>query len=143
VNVYEMSDKWSNDDILAFLDVYKEYEVLWNAESDEYRNRNARNEGIKKLLEEMCVEGLTADCDRKKIKLNKTVYSQELNKIIKSKKSGTGTNDLYKPKLVWFEKADSFLRSVIATRLSKSNLVSTVRFKYFNTDSNQTQSDVE
>jgi hypothetical protein len=96
-----------------------------------------------KKLEEMCVEGLIADCVRKKIKMIKTVYSQELNKIMKSKKSGAGTNDLYKPKLVWFEKADSFLRSVTATRPSKSNLVGTERFKYFSTDSNQTQSDVE
>jgi hypothetical protein len=30
----------------------------------------------------------------------KTVYSQELNKVLKSKKSGAGTNGLYKPKLV-------------------------------------------
>jgi hypothetical protein len=123
--------------------VYEKYEVLWNVESDEYRNRNARNERIKKLLEEMCVEGLTADCVRKKIKMIKTVYSQELNKIMKSKKSGTGTNDLYTLKLVWIEKADSFLRSATATRPSKSNLVSSVCFKYFSTDSNETQSDVE
>jgi hypothetical protein len=27
------------------------------------------------------------------------VYSQELNKIMKPKKSGAGTNDFYKPKL--------------------------------------------
>jgi hypothetical protein len=31
------------------------------------------------------------------------VYSQELNKIMKPKKSGVVTNDLYKPKLVWFD----------------------------------------
>jgi hypothetical protein len=36
----------------------------------------------------------------KKIKIIKTVYSQELNKTMKSKKSGAGTNDLHKPKLV-------------------------------------------
>jgi hypothetical protein len=80
--------------------MYEKCKVLWNVESDEYRNRNARNEGIKKILEKLCVEGLTADCVRKKTEMMKTVYSQELNKIMESKKSGAGTNDLYKPKLV-------------------------------------------
>jgi hypothetical protein len=61
-----MSYKWSNADICAFLDVYEKYEMLWNVESYEYRNRNMRNERIKNLLEKLCVEGLTADCVRKK-----------------------------------------------------------------------------
>jgi hypothetical protein len=55
---------------------------------------------MKKLLEEINTEGLTVECVRRKIKMMKTVYSQKLNKIIKSKKSGAETNNLYKPKLV-------------------------------------------
>jgi hypothetical protein len=38
-----------------------------------------------------------------KIKIIKTVYSQEVNKIVTSKKRGAGTNDLYEPKLAWFD----------------------------------------
>jgi hypothetical protein len=52
---------------------------------------------MKKILEESSTEGLSADCVRRKIKIMKTLYSQEVNKSIKSKKSGAGTNDLYKP----------------------------------------------
>jgi hypothetical protein len=58
---------------------------------------------MKNYLGKSAVKELTADCVRRKSKIIKTVYSQELNKIMKSKKSGTGTNDLYKPKLVWFD----------------------------------------
>jgi hypothetical protein len=58
---------------------------------------------MKKLLEELHNEELTADSVGRKIKMMKTVYSQEVNKIVKSKKSGTGTNDLYKPQRVWFD----------------------------------------
>jgi hypothetical protein len=43
---------------------------------------------MKKLLEEISIEGLTADCVQRKIKMFKTVYSQGLNKIMKLKKSG-------------------------------------------------------
>jgi hypothetical protein len=64
------------------------YEILWNIESHRYRYRNARDEGMKKILGEVSTERLTADCVRRKIKMNKTVYSQEVNKIMRSKKSG-------------------------------------------------------
>jgi hypothetical protein len=59
---------------------------------------------MKKLLEKLSTEELTADCVRRKMKMMKTAYSQEVNKIMMSKKSGAGTNDLYKPQqLVWFD----------------------------------------
>jgi hypothetical protein len=40
---------------------------------------------MKKLLAEIKIEGLTADRVRRKIKTMKTVYSQELNKMMKSR----------------------------------------------------------
>jgi hypothetical protein len=52
---------------------------------------------MKKLLEELNIEELTADCVGRKIKMMKTVYSQKVNKVMKSRKSGALTNDLYKP----------------------------------------------
>jgi hypothetical protein len=58
---------------------------------------------MRKLLEELNTEELTADCVGRKIKMMKTVYSQEVNKIAKSKKGGAGTNDLKKSQLVWFD----------------------------------------
>jgi hypothetical protein len=54
---------------------------------------------MKNDLRKSTLKGLTADCVRRKIKIIKTVYSHELNKITRSKKSDAGTNDLYKPKL--------------------------------------------
>jgi hypothetical protein len=59
--------------------------------------------GMKNYLRKSTLKGLTADRIRRKIEIIKTVYSQELNKIMKSKQIGAGTNDLYKPKLVWFD----------------------------------------
>ena len=51
---------------------------------------------------------------KRKIENLKDCYRNELNKINRSKKSGAGTDDIYTPKLVWFSKADSFLRNVMA-----------------------------
>jgi hypothetical protein len=61
--------------------------MLWNVESDK-SIRNARDGGMKHYLRKSTLKGLTADFVRRKIKIIKTVYSQELNKIMKSKKTG-------------------------------------------------------
>ena len=58
-----------------------------------------------------------------KIKTIKDVYRKELAKIVRSKKSGQGTDHVYIPKLAWLETAE-FLREVISTRETQSNLVS-------------------
>jgi hypothetical protein len=41
---------------------------------------------MKNYFRKSTLKGLTADCVRRKIEIIKTVYSQELNKIMKSKK---------------------------------------------------------
>lgn len=59
---------------------------------------------------------------RSKIKSIKTTYRQECLKVVESKASGKGTDDLYEPKLSWYNAADCFLRDVVITQTSKSNL---------------------
>lgn len=122
--------KWSSKQILSFLEVYETYEVLWNIESHLYRDRTARDDAIKKLLCELNIEGLTVEDLRRKIKMIKTVYSAELNKIIKSQKNEERNAVVYTPKLSWFQKADSFLRNVTATK-SPTTIVSTVTIYLF------------
>jgi hypothetical protein len=61
------------------------------------------------FLRKSTLKGLTAYCVRGKIKMMKTVYSQEVNTTVNSKKSGAGTNDLHKPQLVWFDILTWFL----------------------------------
>jgi hypothetical protein len=68
--------------------------MLWNVESDKsiIATEMREMEGMKNYLGKSALKGLTADCVRRKIKIMKAVYSQELNKIMKSEKSVAGTN---------------------------------------------------
>jgi hypothetical protein len=36
--------------------------MLWNIKSNKYHYRNARNERMEKVCEEIGIDGLTADC---------------------------------------------------------------------------------
>lgn len=120
--------KWNVNNITTFLQIYENFPILWNIKQKDYLDTKLRDSAFEKLSDELKAEDLVGDMTAKqlkaKIKSIKDAYRQELAKIEKSKKSGTGTDDIYKPKLVWFGKAD-FLREVISTRMSKSNLVST------------------
>ena len=82
--------------------------------------KNAREHSMNKLLQEVAPAGLDVNDDedslKRKIKNSKDCYRNELSKIKRSKKSGAGTDDIYTPKLVWFMKADLFIRNVKAGR---------------------------
>jgi hypothetical protein len=67
-----------------------------------------KDKGVKKLLAELSILKLAADCFGRKIKMMKTVYSQEVTKTIKSKKSGAGISDLCQPQLVWLTLSNDF-----------------------------------
>ena len=127
--------KWSGDEIIRFLDIYRKYEGLWDTNNENYMKRNAREHSFKSLINELIEAGVEIPGEetlRKKIKNLKDAYRNEVNKVKKSMKSGAGTDDVYKPKLVWFEKADAFWRNVISGRESSSNLVSTRTFRFHN-----------
>jgi plasmid replication initiation protein len=91
------------------------------------------NSGAERLKRNVAVESV--EVLRKKTKSIKNVYQQELTKIEKSKKSGAGTDDIYQPQLAWFKRADIFLKNVVSSRTTTSNLVPTLvllhNFSYF------------
>jgi hypothetical protein len=107
--------------------MYEKYPLLWNIKHKDYCNIKLKDEIFKSFYSELESQGLVERMDEKqlkaKIKNIKDVYRNELAKIEKSRKSGSGTDDIYYPKLVWFDQAN-FFREVLSTRNSQSNLVS-------------------
>ncbi|XP_036327858.1 uncharacterized protein LOC118740422 isoform X2 [Rhagoletis pomonella] len=51
------------------------------------------------------------------------MYTREAAKVASSRKSGAGTDDIYVPRLSWFEVADRFLKPVAEGRPSKTNMI--------------------
>jgi len=115
--------KWRDDYIEPFLDQYRQHECLWNIISDNYKNRERREEAYESMRSALNLPGLSVDDIKTKIKTVRTNYKSELNKIINSEKSGAGLADVYIPRLFWFKKADEYLRGVSVAKNSISNLV--------------------
>ncbi|XP_046403076.1 uncharacterized protein LOC124168791 isoform X2 [Ischnura elegans] len=117
--------KWNVSNISLFLQVYEPYAALWNVKHKDYCNKSLRDTLFQQLMSDLEKHKLLGSMDMKqvkaKIKALKDVYRGELAKIEKSRKSGCGTDDLYVPKLQWFNEA-SYWSEVLATRSSTSNL---------------------
>jgi hypothetical protein len=120
----------------TFLEIYRNHECLWNNNSENYHKTNIREKAYKTSHRELNLPQLSVNDIRAKIKTVRTRYSSELAKIRKSEKSGTGSNDLYFPRLFWFKQADSFLRDVCTPKDNSSNMqVSSNFLKFYYTES--------
>ena len=61
----------------------------------------------------------------------RSYYCQELKKVTDSKKSGTGTDEVYTSKWCHFESLDSFLRALVIPRRSTTNHLVSYYFIFF------------
>lgn len=57
----------------------------------------------------------------------RSTYNQELLKIEKSKKSGSGTDEIYEPSIKWFDAMDYIMKIInLKEKETSSNLVSII-----------------
>ncbi|XP_077124540.1 uncharacterized protein LOC143781695 [Ranitomeya variabilis] len=103
---YQMSAN-DQDFVQALIDMYRSLPCLWKIKSADYSNHYKKKAAYEKLValykEHHPTEALDENIVRKKIQALRTVYKKEMNKVKKSKKSGAGTDDVYVPKLWYYD----------------------------------------
>ncbi|XP_069601851.1 uncharacterized protein [Ranitomeya imitator] len=107
--------------IREFLEIYQSFPCLWKIKSPEYSNREKRKAGYSKLIEFYNLhapeEQATEAVVKKKIQALRTVWRKELNKVLHTSKSGASTEEVYVPKLWYFDHLN-FLRDQEVPRSS-------------------------
>jgi hypothetical protein len=79
-----MTDRWTSEQNLKFVVLYKNQTNLWNCLDPSYKNRDLRKASLEHIRNEL---GLTDTNEvTKKIKNLRSTYNQEVLKIEKSKK---------------------------------------------------------
>jgi alpha-glucuronidase len=48
-----MTSKWISEDVVKFLDVYEDFESIWNIRHSDYNNRIKRDRAMLKLMDEL------------------------------------------------------------------------------------------
>ncbi|KAL5236885.1 hypothetical protein ACI65C_004295 [Semiaphis heraclei] len=100
--------------IFDFLEEYEGLPCLWDKDSDDFKLRTKRDNAEEYLLKTFNIA--TVKELRQKIRSIRCTYNQEVSKIKSSITTGSGLNTIYKPKLVWFELAHSFLKKTHQTK---------------------------
>ncbi|XP_069605106.1 uncharacterized protein [Ranitomeya imitator] len=117
--MFQMSNRV--DFIHDFIEIHQSFPCLWKIKSPEYCNREKRKEGYSKLIEFYHLHAPEGQANeavvKKKIQALCTVWRKELNKVLHTSKSGASTEEVYVPKLWYFEHLN-FLRDQEVPRTS-------------------------
>ncbi|XP_073964241.1 uncharacterized protein [Choristoneura fumiferana] len=109
-----------------FILAFESLPELWDKTHTFYINKYKRNDALRKLLNIYIKikPGATIEDVKKKINVLRSNYRRELKKIISSRRSGSSTYDLYRPKSWTFEYLkflDKFEQPVPVDRASDDN----------------------
>ncbi|XP_073440110.1 uncharacterized protein [Dendrobates tinctorius] len=103
----------SQDFIRLFIEMYRSLPCLWKVKSPDYSNKYKKKVAYEKLVnlyqENHPSETVDEAVIKKKIQALRTVFKKELNKVEKSTRSGAGTDEVYVPKL-WYYNLLEFTR---------------------------------
>ncbi|PIO11675.1 hypothetical protein AB205_0039570 [Aquarana catesbeiana] len=113
--------------LTRFIDLYQEKRNLWEVKHPLYFNRDVRKATLGTLLEFVKTRVPQADLKfvDSKIGILRNMYRREHNKIQESHRSGAAADQVYVPKLWYYQKL-RFLDDQIEARQSLSTLPSTL-----------------
>ncbi|OCT75200.1 uncharacterized protein LOC108719552 isoform X2 [Xenopus laevis] len=95
----------SPDFLKEFIDMYRALPCLWKVKSTDYFNKQKKNRAYEKLLRLCKTVYPTANLEYVKHKIAnlRTVFKKELKKVELSKRSGATGDNVYVPRLWYFE----------------------------------------
>uniref|UniRef100_A0A2A4J324 MADF domain-containing protein n=1 Tax=Heliothis virescens TaxID=7102 RepID=A0A2A4J324_HELVI len=117
-----MTYKFGSNELIKFIEIYRNHDCLWDPKNPNYKDRNARNNALEEFVREFGIDGFGPRDICKKIKNLRTQYHAEKKKIKNSMDTDDGDTEVYKSRLIWFDKMDSFLGKSFENRKTISNI---------------------
>ncbi|XP_077145257.1 uncharacterized protein LOC143807520 isoform X2 [Ranitomeya variabilis] len=93
------------DFLIEFIEMYRSLPCLWKVKSSDYSNRQKKSEAYEKLLslcKSVCPSA-TVELVKHKIANLRTVFKKELKKVESSIQSGASGDEVYIPRLWYFD----------------------------------------
>ncbi|XP_034834920.1 uncharacterized protein [Maniola hyperantus] len=98
----------SDEKTMELVNLYEKEGCLWNTDLEGYKHRHTRHAAAERIAKKLDIKHFTSRYVVIKFKNLRNSYCQELKKVANSEKAGD--DPVYKPKVFWFNKMDSFLR---------------------------------
>lgn len=114
---------WTQELTDILIEEYRARPVLYDTKNPMYHNRVKKEtayQGVVDKLSPKC-EGCTVEAVKRKLNGLRSHLSREFDKMKKKNKSGAGANDMYQPKVWWFQKM-LFLKDHLEPRCSTSTM---------------------
>ncbi|XP_026819049.1 uncharacterized protein LOC113558324 [Rhopalosiphum maidis] len=120
-----MSREKESQCIEDFINIYRSEDCLWKIKSKAYHDRCKKDAAYKLLVEKLKEIDSSATRSEvvKKINNLSSSYRKEIKKVKESTRSGSGADDVYQPKL-WYFNMLSFFDDQDTPRNSHSNIES-------------------
>lgn len=95
----------NKDFLIEFIELYRSYPCLWKVKSQAYSNKLKKNQAYDVLVCKYRQVNHTATRETvvKRIASMRASFRKEFRKLENSKRSGAGTEDIYKPTLWYFD----------------------------------------
>ncbi|KAF6208504.1 hypothetical protein GE061_016962 [Apolygus lucorum] len=97
---------WSKEMVTEFIDMYRSFPCLWKCKTEEYKNKNLRDNALSAMIDLCKARGFpeaNRDFVAKKIQSLRGSFRKELKKVLDSERSGRGTEEIYTPSLWYFD----------------------------------------
>lgn len=106
---------WSNDNIIEFLNLFEQEPIIWNPRHPGHKDRNAVHDAWLRIQTQISIPFTISDLKKKKETLMGTF--RKLNSRVKaSSRTGSGTDEIFKPDWFAYELMARFLHSVYNPR---------------------------
>lgn len=115
--VYSEVMEWSKANTVKLIQLYGQHTVLWDIASADHKNSNNRFDALHAIAQAIDCDTATVE---RKITNVRSQYFRELAKVKKSK-SGSSSNDVYKPSWYGFNML-SFLSPAVEATYHTSSL---------------------
>lgn len=114
---------WTHSALTGFIELYRTEECLWKIKSPAYSNRHYKEQAYQRLLRYVHTFDSVATKETiiKKINGIRTTFRREKKKVNSSNLSGAGSDEVYIPKL-WYYNELLFLQDQDETRATCSSL---------------------
>ncbi|KAF5297970.1 hypothetical protein FQA39_LY19231 [Lamprigera yunnana] len=107
--------EWSQEVVFEFLDAYENEPVIWQPGHPQHKNRHCVNDAWLKIKNKLSIQCTIADSKKKK-ELLMASFRPLCRKVKASSKTGSGSEDVYKPTWFAFERMERFLHGVSVAR---------------------------
>ena len=118
----DASRSWTDNEVFSLIEIWSEYENLYNTKHKNYFNRDTRHKSLSSVERNLKEHGIIATVKQigKKLTDLKNYYGGQRRLVETSKSSGAGTDEVYVSPWKFYERLE-FLSDAFNPRKTKSN----------------------